>query len=318
MSQYLLEIENLNIFFDQKTHAIRNLDLKVKPGEILGIVGESGCGKSLTNLAIMGLLPKNAKAKWSTFKFKGQKIKHFNEEQWSLMRGSEIGMIFQNPMSSLNPTLTIAYQIDEVLRYHRKELSKEERYIESIKLLEQVGIPDSINRLSSYPFELSGGMAQRVMIATVMATKPKLLIADEPTTALDVTIQNQVLKLIKDLAYQNNMSVIFVTHDLGVVSHMADRINVMYAGEVIESGASLDVLRKSKHPYTRALINSLPQKESSELQTIEGSVPHFSNRAEGCQFAPRCQKVKDECLKADILYPIDNVKCLFPVNSEEV
>ncbi len=320
----LLTIENLNIYFKTHrsrpdTHAISQLDLKINEGEILGIVGESGCGKSLTNLAIMGLLPSNAYCSWNKFRWLGQNYKKFTERDWKNFRGSQIGMIFQNPMNSLNPTLSIQYQIDEILKFHRRELSAQQRYIESVKLLGQVGIPDPENRLKSYPFELSGGMAQRVMIATVMATRPKLLIADEPTTALDVTIQSQVLKLIKDLSQEENMSVIFVTHDLSVVSHMADRIHVMYAGEVIEEGNIQNIIHYPGHPYTKALIASLPTssalKGEQKLQAIEGNVPHFSNRPSGCQFAPRCDYKKTECTQAGLLYPKEHIKCLFPLNS---
>ncbi len=322
----ILEIKDLNIFFQNKRskksiHAIRNLNLSLNAGEILGIVGESGCGKSLTNLAIMGLLPAQARANWTEFKWLGKNYSTFRESQWSKFRGSEIGMIFQNPMSSLNPTLSLKYQFDEILKFHRRDLTAIERDKEAIDLLGRVGIPAPKERLTSYPFELSGGMAQRVMIATVMATRPKLLIADEPTTALDVTIQNQVLKLIKDIAKDSNeMAVIFVTHDLSVVSHMADRINVMYAGEIVETGKTHNIIHLPTHPYTQALISSLPgttaDKEGEKLETIEGTVPHFSNRAEGCQFAPRCKYQREACLQPELLFPRQDVLCIFPMENQ--
>lgn len=315
----LLEIKDLNIYFHNKrtnstVHAIAHLDLSLKQGEIFGMVGESGCGKSLTNLAIMGLLPSNASATWQQFNWNGENYPQFRESQWAKLRGKEIGMIFQNPMSSLNPTLSLSYQFDEVLKIHRQELTAMERQKIAIDLLGLVGIPAPKERLKSYPFELSGGMAQRVMIALVMATQPKLLIADEPTTALDVTIQNQVLQLIKDLARENQMAVIFVTHDLAVVSHMADKIYVMYAGEVIEKGEMAKIIHSPGHPYTQALISSLPaehaDKQVAPLTTIEGNVPHFSNRPQGCQFAPRCPFKIEACTKADLHYPRPAIKCI--------
>lgn len=320
----LLEIQDLNIYFHNKrskqaVHAIRNLNLTLAQGEILGIVGESGCGKSLTNLAIMGLLPDNAKATWKQFNWESQTYPQFKESAWAKLRGKEIGMIFQNPMSSLNPTLSLSYQFDEILKIHRPELSAIERHKEAVQLLGLVGIPAPEDRLRSYPFELSGGMAQRVMIASVMATRPKLLIADEPTTALDVTIQNQVLQLIKDLARDTDMAVIFVTHDLSVVSHMADRIHIMYAGEVIEHAHTHEVIHQAKHPYTQALIQSLPgehaNKDTDRLTTIEGNVPHFSHRPQGCQFAPRCSFKKEKCVSDHLSFGPNQVKC---IRSEEI
>jgi oligopeptide/dipeptide ABC transporter ATP-binding protein len=322
----LLDIKDLNIFFKNKghkkdTHAIRGLDLSLKEGEILGIVGESGCGKSLTNLCIMGLLPDQSYATWEQFNWRGNQYSEFKEKSWRGLRGSEIGMIFQNPMSSLNPTLSLEYQFEEIFKLHRKDLSKSQRKAEAISLLERVGITQAEKRLKSYPFELSGGMAQRVMIATVMATSPRLLIADEPTTALDVTIQNQVLDLIKDLSQENKMSVIFVTHDLAVVSHMADRINVMYAGEIVESASCSTLIQNPSHPYTHALLNSLPTEEAiihkAQLKSIPGQVPSFNQRPDGCSFAPRCPYQKEDCKSSEFEQMVKHKKtrCLYPLNS---
>jgi dipeptide transport system ATP-binding protein len=318
----LLEIKNLNLFFNRKVQALCQVDLSLNEGEILGIVGESGCGKSLTNLAIMGLLPSTASVQWDHFFWNHQVYNQFDEKKWRLLRGKEIGMIFQNPMSSLNPTLNIEYQLAEILKLHRPDLTSQQRRKESIQLLGLVGIPDPEMRLKAYPFELSGGMAQRVMIATVMASQPKLLIADEPTTALDVTIQNQVLQLIKDLSQEKKMAVIFVTHDLAVVSHMSNRLNIMYAGQIIESGKTQEIITNPQHPYTQALIESLPHKSEdspnrSRLKTIEGMVPHLTDRPLGCTFAPRCSYKRQECTDENLSFSHQNIKCLYPLHSGE-
>ncbi|ATH08479.1 ABC transporter ATP-binding protein [Halobacteriovorax marinus] len=298
----LLDIQNLNLKFHTSKgilHAIRDLSFHIKEGETLGIVGESGCGKSITNLALMGLLPDTAELTADKLEFEGKDLLSFNEKQWQGIRGSDIAMIFQDPMTALNPCFTVGYQIEETLELHRKDLSKEQRKEYVFELLDQVGIPAPRDRAKSYAHELSGGMSQRVMIAGAIACNPKLLIADEPTTALDVTIQDQILKLLKDIQEKNNMAMILVTHDLGVVAENADRIQVMYAGEVIESASSSSVIQSPKHPYTKGLLDSLPGNGSAGFRTplssIAGMVPDLRSRPSGCQFNPRCFKFQDDC-----------------------
>lgn len=323
----LLEIKNLNIHFKsdrlkRSVHAVMNLSFNLKIGETLGIVGESGSGKSITNMAIMGLLPDSAMVSAEKIELENMDLRSLSEDKWQKIRGLEISMIFQDPMSALNPFLTIEYQLCETIISHLK-LSKKEAINKSIELLNLVGIPSPKERLKSYPFELSGGMAQRVMIAMAISTNPKILIADEPTTALDVTIQKQILNLIRDIQEKNNMSVILVTHDLGVVSEYSDRLQVMYAGEIIESGKTRDIISSPLHPYTHALLKSRPGSlvPKTLLPSIEGIVPAFYERPLGCQFNPRCQKVQNDCQKNQIsLSQIgpDNrdYRCLHPLLSE--
>ncbi len=319
----LLDIKNLNLKFHTSKgilHAIRDLSFHIKQGETLGIVGESGCGKSITNLALMGLLPDTAELTADKLEFQGQELIGLKEKEWQKIRGADIAMIFQDPMTALNPCFTVGYQIEETLEMHRKDLSKLERKEFVFELLDQVGIPAPRERAKSYAHELSGGMSQRVMIAQAIACNPKLLIADEPTTALDVTIQDQILKLLKDIQAKNNMAMILVTHDLGVVSENADRIQVMYAGEVIETGTSDEVIHSPKHPYTKGLLESLPGSNATTfrapLSSIAGMVPDLRSRPQGCQFNPRCFKVKDDC---SISRPVLNeenhqVSCFYPMS----
>lgn len=319
----LLKVDNLNISFETSKgilEAIRNLSFELNLGETLGVVGESGCGKSITNLALMGLLPDTAIVKADKIDFQDKDLTFMTERKWQEIRGSEIAMIFQDPMSALNPSFTVGFQIDETLKVHFPNMNKEERYKRSIELLNQVGIPAPEERIKSYAHELSGGMSQRVMIAMAIACDPKLLIADEPTTALDVTIQDQILTLLKDIQSKNNMAMILVTHDLGVVSENADRIQVMYAGEVIESGTSDEVIHSPKHPYTKGLLESLPGSKAATfrapLSSIAGMVPDLRSRPQGCQFNPRCFKVEDDC---SISRPVLNteehqVSCFHPMS----
>lgn len=318
----LVEVENLNIHFETRKgslHAIKNLSFSVEQGETLGIVGESGCGKSITNLALMGLLTKQATVSASKFKFGGVDLLSQNEKSWQKIRGKEMSMIFQDPMTALNPCFTVGFQIEETLMLHSPELSKNQRNERVIELLDQVGIPAPEERVKSYAHELSGGMAQRVMIAQAIASKPKLLIADEPTTALDVTIQDQILKLLRDIQKKTGMSIILVTHDLGVVSQNADRIQVMYAGEVVETAPTNLIINQPKHHYTKGLLESLPGKARafrSDLPSIAGVVPDLAHRPQGCQFHPRCSAVQPECKIKNPSYiesGKQKVKCLFPL-----
>lgn len=319
----LLEIDNLNLKFKTSKgiiHAIRDLSFNLNEGETLGIVGESGCGKSITNLAIMGLLPDTAILSADKLDFKGQDLLTLKERQWQKLRGGDIAMIFQDPMTALNPCFTVGYQIEETLSLHRKDLTKVERKEFAIDLLDQVGIPAPNERSKSYAHELSGGMSQRVMIAQAIACNPKLLIADEPTTALDVTIQDQILKLLKTIQKKNKMAMILVTHDLGVVAENADRIQVMYAGEVIETGRASEVINNSHHPYTQGLLNSLPGKSDGGFRTplpsISGMVPDLRARPEGCQFNPRCPYVQEDCKEAmpHLSNGEHGVSCYHPIN----
>lgn len=297
----LLEIENLSITFETQRGplpATREISFSLNPGETLGIVGESGCGKSITNLAIMGLLPKTATVSADKLNFNGLDLLKAKEREFRKVRGKEISMIFQDPMSSLNPCFTVGDQIDEMLRAHNKGLSKKERFEKILYLLDKVGIPAPLERIKSYPHELSGGMAQRVMIAMAISCSPKLLIADEPTTALDVTIQKQIMDLLKKLQEETKMAMILVTHDLGVVAQNSDFIQVMYAGEVVEKSLSKEIIQAPMHPYTKGLLNSLPGEKTvakEKLQSIPGMVPNLFERSNGCQFSPRCFKASEKC-----------------------
>ncbi|GED70773.1 peptide ABC transporter ATP-binding protein [Brevibacillus reuszeri] len=275
---------------------VDNIDLQVGKGETLGIVGESGCGKSVTSLSIMRLLGKNGRVVSGQVNFEGTDILTLEEKEMRKIRGNRLAMIFQEPMTSLNPVLTIGRQIGEVLQLHT-HLGGEQRKQRTIELIAQVGIPRAQDIYNEYPHRLSGGMRQRVMIAMAMACQPQLLIADEPTTALDVTIQAQMLSLIRDMRAEAGMSVMLITHDLGVVAEMCDRVLVMYAGQVIESADVRTLLRRPKHPYTIGLIQSVPHNAKGErrLYAISGNVPSPGEWPQGCRFAPRCQEAMTIC-----------------------
>lgn len=320
MNETLLEVENLNIFFKsdknpEPIHAVRDLSFSLKQGEMLGVVGESGSGKSITNLALLGILGDNSIVKAKKLHFNNRDLLTLKEHEWQKVRGGEISMIFQDPMTALNPFLTVEFQLMETILAHKKMAKKEAREL-AIDLLSQVGITSPAERLKAYPFELSGGMAQRVMIAMAISTNPKLLIADEPTTALDVTIQKQILTLIKSLQLKNNMSVILVTHDLGVVSEFSERVQVMYAGELVETALTKDLIKHPFHPYSFGLLSSRPgavaRPAKSVLPSIPGIVPAFHQRPGGCQFNPRCPHAQADCLPSPI--PLENgVRCLHPM-----
>jgi oligopeptide/dipeptide ABC transporter ATP-binding protein len=322
-SENLLEVQNLNVFFKsdknpEPIHAVRNLSFHLKQGEMLGVVGESGSGKSITNLAMLGILGESAIVKAQKLHFNGRDLLTLREREWQKVRGGEISMIFQDPMTALNPFLTVEFQLMETILAHKK-ISKIEARELSIDLLTQVGITSPAERLKAYPFELSGGMAQRVMIAMAISTKPKLLIADEPTTALDVTIQKQILTLIKSLQEKNNMSVILVTHDLGVVSEFSERVQVMYAGELVETRETKSLIKHPFHPYSYGLLQGRPgaviRPAKSELPSIPGIVPAFHQRPSGCQFHPRCPHVQNDC-KKDPIALMDSIRCLHPMVEE--
>lgn len=314
----LLEISNLNIGFNTLrglVQPVRGLSLSIKEGEALGVVGESGSGKSLTSLATMGLLPDSAQITADVFQFMGKDLLKLREDEKRKIRGADMAMIFQDPMTSLNPSFTVEFQLKETIKEHNGG-SERELFEKARDLLGLVGIPDPESRLKSYSYQLSGGMSQRVMIAMAIACNPKLLIADEPTTALDVTIQAQILDLLKKLQKERKMALILITHDLGVVSEMTDRIAVMYAGEVVEEGVTAQIINQPKHPYTSALLNCLPSTHSdnehrSKLPSISGLVPDLTSRPPGCQFAPRCSKVQNVCSQKRIEIK-NSVRCLFP------
>ena len=289
----ILEVKGLKTqFFTEAgiVRAVDGVDIVVKRGEVLGIVGESGCGKSVTSLSIIGLISQPGRVVAGEVLFDEEDLLKLSEKRMMNIRGNRISMIFQQPQSSLNPVFRIGDQITEVLRNHQ-DISKEEAKKRAIELLNMVGIPEPETRFKSYPHEMSGGMAQRVMIAMALACVPELLIADEPTTALDVTIQAQILDLMRNLKSQMETAIILITHDLGVVAEMCDRVNVMYAGRIVEEAPIEELFAAPKHPYTEALIGSTPVlgQADKELDTIPGSVPNLINLPSGCKFAPRCQ-----------------------------
>jgi oligopeptide/dipeptide ABC transporter ATP-binding protein len=296
MDQLLLSIEDLCVSFnsdDKSVSTVDNVNFKVINKDFLGIVGESGCGKTLTALSIMRLLPSNTSCS-GRLMFKGEDLMSVSEEVMRGIRGRDISMIFQEPMTSLNPVFTVGNQIAEVLTRHRG-LSRKDAMDETVKLLRGVRIPSPEIRVKEYPHQLSGGMRQRVMIAMAIACAPSLLIADEPTTALDVTIQAQVLELLGELREKNSMAILFITHDLGIVAEYARRVEVMYAGRIVEKAMVKDIFLNPRHPYTVGLIESLPGKRGEKLSPIPGQVPLTGELPDGCKFTTRCRYVIDEC-----------------------
>lgn len=299
--QNLLQIRNLTTAFHGEhgwINAVEDVNLTVKPREIVAIVGESGSGKTVTCLSVIHLVAgKKLFRSTGSIRFGGQELIGASDSTMNHLRGGEIGMVFQEPMTSLNPVLTVGRQIDETLCAHTK-LDRAARKARTLELLRLVGIPEPEKRMRCYPFELSGGMKQRVMIAMALCCNPKLLIADEPTTALDVTIQAQILMLLRDLRRKLEMSIVLVSHDLGVVANFADRVVVMYAGKVVEEGDTADVIAHPAHPYTRGLIDSIPrltQPREEALHVIPGNIPDLREMPAGCRFAPRCDRACARC-----------------------
>ena len=310
----LLEVKRLKTYFyteDGIVRAVDGVDFEVYPGEVLGLVGESGCGKSVTSLSIMRLISKPGRVDSGEILLDGENLLNFPEEEMVKVRGNRISMIFQQPQSALNPVFKVGDQLAEVLNVHQ-DLGKEAGWNRAVALLKMVGVPDPERRAHAYPHELSGGMAQRVMIAMALACVPELLIADEPTTALDVTIQAQILDLMRDLRRDMGTSVILITHDLGVVAEMADRVAVMYAGEIVEQTDVNSLFDEPMHPYTRGLIGSIPilGEIKEKLDVIPGSVPNLVNLPPGCRFAPRCQARVQHALKicAEVEPGLEDVK----------
>ncbi|WP_199618899.1 ABC transporter ATP-binding protein [Paenibacillus alkalitolerans] len=299
----LVQVTNLKTYFyteDGVVPAIDGVDFEVREGETLAIVGESGSGKSVTSLSLMRLIPTPpGKIAEGDITFKGESLLKKSEAEMRHIRGNKISMIFQEPMTSLNPVFRVGDQIAETLILHQN-MNNQQALAEAVELLKLVGIPEPERRVKQYPHELSGGMRQRVMIAMALACKPELLIADEPTTALDVTIQNQILQLMKQLKETTNTSIVLITHDLGVVAEMADRVIVMYSGQVVEQGDVYTIFENPKHPYTEGLLRSMPshEKRTGKLYAIEGVVPNPLNLPPGCRFAPRCEYANDLCRSA--------------------
>lgn len=299
MSDKLLQIKNLKTYFKVEAgtvKAVNDVSFKIDEGETVCLVGESGCGKSITSMSIMGLMSGNGKIEGGEILYKGQDLLKLSNNEMCNIRGKEIGMVFQEPMSSLNPVFKIGFQVMEPLIVH-EGMSKVEAKKKAISLLNEVGIPRSEEIAESYPHELSGGMRQRVMIAMALACNPKVLIADEPTTALDVTIQAQILDLMRNVAKKHNTAILLITHDLGVVAEMADYVVVMYAGKVIEEGPVLEIFKNTLHEYTIGLLKSKPSidEDIDELYAIPGQVPNPIGMKDSCYFCDRCDKCMDIC-----------------------
>jgi len=296
----LLAVRDLNIFFRssaQPLNVVSNLNFDIAESEIFGLAGESGCGKSITALSILGILPSVAYAE-GEISFKGRNLLRLDKEPLRRIRGNEISMIFQEPMTSLNPVLTIGYQVAEVLMTH-KNMGKRDAMGKAVELLRAVRIPSPEVRIREYPHQMSGGMRQRVMIAMAIACNPALLIADEPTTALDVTIQAQILDLIQGLRAERKMSILFITHDLGIISENAARVGIMYAGRIMELSETRNIFSSPCHPYTMGLLESLPKEKGKTLTPIPGFVPRPEALPPGCKFSDRCRYAKEICRSAE-------------------
>lgn len=318
----LLNVNKLSVQFGNPASpfkAVDGISYKIDAGQVVGIVGESGSGKSVSSLAIMGLIDFPGNVIAEDLHFSDNDLLKISAKQRRKIVGSDIAMIFQDPMTSLNPCFTVGYQIMEAIKVHQGG-SRRARRQQAITLLERVGIPDPASRMNVYPHQLSGGMSQRIMIAMAIACKPKLLIADEPTTALDVTIQAQIIELLLALQQQENMALILITHDLALVAQSADQIIVMYAGQVVEVGRAAEIFTTPRHPYTQALLNALPEfsTDKATLASLPGVVPGKYDRPEGCLLSPRCPYVTDTCrAKEPEMYEIEGrqVKCYYPLNT---
>jgi oligopeptide/dipeptide ABC transporter ATP-binding protein len=300
MSDPLLDINNLTVSFGKPGspfEVVSGVSFNIRRGEVFGLVGESGSGKSMTALSILRILPDNAAASGSVI-FKDRDLLTIPEDEMRGLRGKDISMIFQEPMTSLNPVLTIGYQVAEVMLAH-SDISKAEAMSRAVALLRAVSLPEPEQRIKDYPHQLSGGMRQRVMIAMAIACNPSLLIADEPTTALDVTIQAQILDLLQGLRKERGMTVLLITHDLGVISEQADRVAVMYAGRIMELAPAAELFRATRHPYTTGLIRSMPDRKGVKLEPIPGFIPSPDQYPRGCKFSDRCDMAADGCREAE-------------------
>jgi oligopeptide transport system ATP-binding protein len=322
----LLSVEDLRVEFTTSrgpVYAVNGVSFSISPGETLGLVGESGCGKSVTSLAVLGILARNGRVTSGRAEFEGRNLIGLSDSQLRQIRGREIAMIFQDPMTSLNPVLTIGRQIREALETHL-DMDKKAATARAAELIDQVGIPSAELRLKDYPHQFSGGMRQRAMIAMALACKPKLLIADEPTTALDVTIQAQILDLLRTLVRESDTALVLITHDLGVVAGMCERTAVMYGGMFVETGSTDQIFARPRHPYTLGLLTSIPrldQTRTRKLQPIEGAPPHLTTPPAMCPFAPRCayevEQSRREVPQLVEIEPGHRVACFNPVPAEE-
>ncbi|MCX7799973.1 MAG: ABC transporter ATP-binding protein [Fimbriimonadales bacterium] len=290
----VLEASDLRVRFGE-TEVVRGVCLRLDPGETLGVVGESGCGKSMTGYALMGMVPRPGRVTGSIL-LEGRELLGRPEAEWRSVRGAQIALVMQDPFASLNPVMRVGDQIAEVLELHRG-MGRRQARDEAVSLLRQVGVPDAERSARKYPHQMSGGQRQRVVIATAFACRPKVLIADEPTTALDVTLQAQILRLIEDLQEQEGTAVILISHDIGVVAAVADRVAVFYAGRIVEEGPAEAVLRSPAHPYARALLAAMPRPHLQRLPTIPGQPPRFEDLPQGCAFRPRCPLADARCLE---------------------
>ncbi len=319
----LLEIENLSVEFPSKNsvmHAVDGVKLSLEAGQVLGIVGESGSGKSVTMMALMGLVPYPGRITADKLRFDGHDLLSLSSNERRKLTGKDVAMIFQDPTTSLNPCFSVGFQLAETLKLHL-QLDTRAAHKRSIELMEQVGIPAPESRLKDFPHQMSGGMNQRVMIAMAIACNPKLLIADEPTTALDVTIQAQILDLLQGLQKERGMALVLITHNMGVVSEMAQRVAVMYAGQIMEERSAEDLFATPQHPYTQALMAAMPERSDglTRLATIPGMVPGMYDRPHGCLFAPRCAYAQDSCRSQRP--PLQSwqqgtVRCQFPLGTK--
>jgi len=322
MTTHLLEVKNLETHFPTRAgvvKAVNDVSFYIDEGELLGLVGESGCGKSITALSVMRLIALPGKIVGGSIKFKGEELTTVSGDRMREIRGNDIAMIFQDPMTSLNPVYTIGEQIAEALRLHQN-LNQKDALDRAVEALKEVAMPAPEQRIKDYPHQLSGGMRQRVMIAMALACNPELLIADEPTTALDVTIQAQILELLNELRSTRKLAILLITHDLGVVAEVADRVAVMYTGRIVEESGVEEIFEKPKHPYTQGLLRSVPklrgvgEAKETRLSTIEGTVPSPTNLPPGCHFAPRCEFRMERCTHEPMpLYQLENnvrVRCV--------
>ncbi len=298
-SQALLRVENLRVAFPTRRGtlvAVDDISFHIDAGEVLGVVGESGAGKSLTGAAMIGLLEPPGRVAGGQIVFNGKRIDNISDEKMRRLRGNQIAMIFQDPLTSLNPLFTVGWQLIETIRTH-VSIDERKARARAVELLNEVGIPAADRRVDQYPHEFSGGMRQRVVIALALAANPRLIIADEPTTALDVSIQAQIITLLKRLCRDHGTSVMLITHDMGVIAETADRVAVMYAGRIVEIGPVQDVIKRASHPYTRGLMNSIPRirRDVEQLIQIDGSMPRLTDIPTGCAFNPRCPKAFETC-----------------------
>jgi peptide/nickel transport system ATP-binding protein len=328
----VLEVEDLAVTFsrrgEQPTRAVDGVSFSVAAGETIGLVGESGCGKSVTSLAIMGLLPRRGVEVGGSVRLDGQELVGADDRMLRRLRGADMAMVFQDPLSSLNPTVPIGTQVTEVLLEHR-DMDRRRAAGEAVDLLDKVGIPDPHRRLKEYPHQLSGGMRQRALIAMALACSPRLLIADEPTTALDVTIQAQILELLRELVVGSGTALVMITHDLGVVAGLVDRVHVMYAGRIIETADRHDLFARPRQPYTGGLLASVPRLDAGRgtpLKPIRGSARDTIPWSVGCAFAPRCDNAQDDCLvevsgsEVPLVYdgPGRELRCRHPLEHPQV